>query len=53
MAELQGAFTVRAGISVIPGPVTLAERALRGEYWCACHGWHRHADGGFLCTEEK
>jgi hypothetical protein len=42
MAGMQATITVHAGITVIPGPVTLAERAARGEWWCECHGWHRH-----------
>jgi len=53
MPELASALRVVARVRVIPGPVTLAGRAARGEFWCECHGWHRHdGDGGFTCDAE-
>lgn len=41
-----------ASVEVIPGPVTLAERALLGERWCPCHGWH-HRPPELACPEER
>lgn len=53
MPELPAELHVVARVRVIPGAVTLAGRAARGEYWCSCHGWHRHdGDEALTCPAE-
>lgn len=53
MPELQTSLQIVARVRVIPGPVTLAQRAARGEHWCPCHDWHRHdGDGALTCPAE-
>lgn len=42
MGSIVAVVQAEASAVIIPGPITLAQRAQRGEFWCVCHGWHRH-----------
>jgi hypothetical protein len=50
--RLDAEVQVTVGLTVIPGPVTLAQRAALGEFYCPCHGFHRHDAGALFCPAE-